>query len=126
MKQKREQPMPDTTIDVVAFYAALDAKRQAEGLSWRELARHLGISPSTLTRMAQGKRPDVDTFASLLRWLGMPADAFMRPVAKEKEEPNAVAMISSYLRADRNIAPKDAEALEDIVKAAYRRLTERR
>ncbi len=118
--------MPDTTIDVAAFYAALDAKRQAEGLSWRELARHLGISPSTLTRMAQGKRPDVDTFATLLRWLGMLADAFMRPVTKEKEEPNAVAMISSYLRADRNIAPKDAEALEDIVKAAYRRLTERR
>jgi hypothetical protein len=56
----------------------------------------------------------------------MPADAFMRPVTKEKEEPNAVAMISSYLRADRNIAPKDAEALEDIVKAAYRRLTDRR
>jgi transcriptional regulator with XRE-family HTH domain len=118
--------MPDTTIDVEAFYAALDAKRQEEGWSWRELARHLGISPSTLTRMAQGKRPDVDTFASLLRWLGMPADAFMRPVKKKKEEASAIAMISSYLRADRNIDPKDAEALEDIVKAAYRRLTEKR
>src|SRR5436190_24354884 len=118
--------MPDTTVDVEALYAALDGKRKTLETSWREVARGLEISPSTFSRMAQGKRPDVDTFATLLRWLGMPADAFMRPVTKEKEEPNAVAMISSYLRADRNIAPKDAEALEDIVKAVYRRLSERR
>ena len=118
--------MPETTIDIEAFYAALDAKRQKEEWSWRELARHLGISPSTTTRMAQGKRPDVDTFATLLRWLGMSADSFMRPTTKKKEEASTVAMISSYLRADRNIDPKDAEALEDIIKAAYRRLTEKR
>src|SRR5947208_2817870 len=80
---ERSNLMPDTTIDVEAFYAALDAQRQEEELSWREVARHLGISPSTLTRIAQGKRPDVDTFATLLRWLGMSADAFMRPVTKK-------------------------------------------
>jgi len=118
--------MPDTTIDVEAFYAALDAKRQQANLSWRELARSLKISPSTLTRMAQGRRPDVDTFATLLRWLGMSADAFMRPAMKKKEDVNTVAMISSYLRADRNIAPQDAEALEDIIQAAYRCLSDRR
>jgi transcriptional regulator with XRE-family HTH domain len=118
--------MPETTIDVDALYAALDAKRQKEGWSWRELARNLEISPSTLTRMAQGRRPDLDAFATLLRWLGMSADAFMRPTTKKKEEVNTVAMISSFLRADRNIEPKDAEALEDIIKAAYRHMTKKR
>ncbi|HXG08679.1 MAG TPA: helix-turn-helix transcriptional regulator [Gemmataceae bacterium] len=118
--------MPETTIDVEALYAALDAKRQQEDLSWRELAHKLKISPSTLTRMAQGRRPDVDAFATLLRWLGMSADAFMRPTPKKKEEANTVAMISSYLRADRNIEPQDAEALEDIIKAAYRHMTKKR
>jgi len=118
--------VPETTIDVEAFYAALDAKREGEELSWRELARNLEISPSTLTRMAQGRRPDVDTFATLLRWLGMTADAFMRPVPKGRKEVDTVAMISSYLRADKEIDPKDAEALEDIIKAAYRRLSDRR
>lgn len=117
--------MPETTVDVDALYAALDAKRQEENLSWRELAGRLEISPSTLTRMAQGKRPDVDAFATLLRWLGMSADAFMRST-KKKEDVNAVAMISSYLRADRNIDPKDAEALEDILKAAYRHMKKKR
>lgn len=118
--------MPETTIDVEALYAALDAKRQGEKVSWRELARNLKIGPSTLTRMSQGRRPDVDTFATLLRWLGMTADTFMRPVRKGKKEADTVAMISSYLRADREIDPKDAGALEDIIKAAYRRLTDRR
>jgi transcriptional regulator with XRE-family HTH domain len=117
--------MPETTVDVIALYAALDAKRQKEGLSWRELAGDLKISPSTLTRMAQGRRPDVDAFATLLRWLGMSADAFMRSTKKVNEEVNAIAMISSYLRADRNIDPKDAEALEDILKAAYRHMKKR-
>ena len=118
--------MPETTIDVAAFYAALDAKRKEEDLSWRELAQKLEISPSTMTRMAQGRRPDVDAFATLLRWLGMSADAFMRPARKKKEEANAVAMISSYLRADRNMEPEVAEALEDIIKAAYRHMTKKR
>jgi transcriptional regulator with XRE-family HTH domain len=118
--------MPETTIDVDGFYAALDAKRQKEGKSWRELARTLEISPSTLTRMAQGRRPDVDAFATLLRWLGMSADSFMRPTTTSKEKANTIAMISSYLRADRNIDPKDAEALEDIIKAAYRHMTKKR
>lgn len=117
--------MPETTIDVEAFYAALDAKRQKESRSWRDLATSLEISPSTLTRMAQGKRPDVDAFATLLRWLGMSADSFMRPVEKKKREADTVAMISAHLRADRNIDPKDAEALEDILKAAYRHLSQR-
>jgi transcriptional regulator with XRE-family HTH domain len=118
--------MPETTIDVEALYAALDAKREELNWSWRELARKLEISPSTLTRMAQGRRPDVDAFATLLRWLGMSADDFMRPTNKKKKgETNAVAMISSYLRADRNIGPEEAEALEDIIKAAYRHMTKK-
>ena len=103
--------MPETTVDVDALYAALDNKRKTHGTSWREIARQLDLSPSTFSRMAQGRRPDVDTFATLLR--GTPAGA-------ATEEP--VAMVSSYLRSARNVKPEDAEALEDIFRAAYNRL----
>ena len=113
--------MPETTVDVGALYAALDSKRKAHGTSWREIARELDVSPSTFSRMAQGRRPDVDTFATLLRWLGMPAESFMRgTTSTTTEEP--VAMVSSYLRSARNVKPEDAEALEDIFRAAYNRL----
>lgn len=112
--------MSETTINVEALYAALDQSRQAGGVSWRELANKLAVSPSTFTRMAQGRRPDVDTFATFLRWLAMPAESFMRPASDHQVEAEPLAMISSYLRADRNLEPEDAEALEDIIKAAYR------
>jgi transcriptional regulator with XRE-family HTH domain len=115
--------MPDTTVDVEALYAALDSKRKATDASWRDLARELDVSASTFSRMAQGRRPDVDTFATLLRWLGMPAEPFMRvtgATAAGEEEP--VAMVSSYLRSAKNVKPEDAEALEDIFRAAYNRL----
>ncbi len=117
--------MPETTVDTEALYAALHQKRQAAGLSWRELAHDLGISPSTFTRMAQGRRPDVDTFATILKWLGMTADMFMRSQTDRKEEAEPLAMISSYLRSAKNIRPEDAEALEEILRAAYKRLKSR-
>jgi transcriptional regulator with XRE-family HTH domain len=114
--------VPETTVDVEALYAALDNKRKARGTSWRELARELDVSPSTFSRMAQGRRPDVDTFATLLRWLGMPAEALMRGAADTVSAEEPVAMVSSYLRSARNVSPEDAEALEDIFRAAYNRL----
>jgi transcriptional regulator with XRE-family HTH domain len=114
--------MPETTVDVEALYAALDSKRKTHGVSWREIARELDVSPSTFSRMAQGRRPDVDTFATLLRWLGMPAESFMRGATSPAATEEPVAMVSSYLRSARNVSPEDAEALEDIFRAAYNRL----
>lgn len=114
--------MPLATVDPKALYAALEKKREQAQLSWRELAGALDLSPSTFTRMAQGRRPDVDTFATLLRWLNMPAERFTRPVAEQEEEQEPLAMISSYLRSAKNLRPEDADALDDIIGAAYRHL----
>lgn len=118
--------MAEATVDPGVLYAAVDSKRESEGLSRRELAQKLNLSPSTFTRMAQGKRPDVDTFATLLRWLHMPAEAFVRPHATSGGEPEPLAMISTYLRSSRDLHPDDAEALDDIIQAAYRHLVRSR
>jgi len=115
--------MPETTVDIAALYAALDRKRQTKELSWRGLATSLKISPSTFTRMAQGLKPDVDTFATLLRWLGMPQEEFLRPISAKTEDADPVAMVSSYLRASKNLTHEQATALEDIMNAAFRHLT---
>jgi transcriptional regulator with XRE-family HTH domain len=114
--------MPETTVDVQALYNAVDGKRQVRGVSWRELARELDISPSTFTRMAQGRRPDVDTFATLLRWLGMTSDLFAQSERKRIVQSEPMAMISSYLRSAKNVTPEEAAALEGIIKAAYKHL----
>jgi DNA-binding MurR/RpiR family transcriptional regulator len=115
--------MPETTVDITALYAAIDRKRQAKKLSWRNLAATLQITPSTFTRMAQGLKPDVDTFATLIRWLGIPQEEFLRPAPSRAEDADPVAMISSYLRGSKNVTHEQADALEDIMTAAFRHLT---
>jgi transcriptional regulator with XRE-family HTH domain len=115
--------MVGATIDVAAVYAALDRKRRQVGFNW--LARGTGVSPSTFTRMAQGHRPDVDTFVTLCSWLGVPAEVFTRGEPVEKGEGNTLAIISANLRASPHLSPESARAIEDIVSAAYERLKDR-
>jgi transcriptional regulator with XRE-family HTH domain len=118
--------MPEAHLDVEALYKALDARRKSRELSWRDVAREAGVSPSTLTRMAQGKRPDVDGFAALVTWLGVSADSYLRPSLrakdKSKKAPDTMAMISTFLRANKDLDKKSVDALEDILQAAWRRL----
>jgi transcriptional regulator with XRE-family HTH domain len=68
--------METTHFDVDAFFAALDAHRQAKKRTWKQVAAETGVSASTLTRMAQGRKPDVDGLAALLRWSGLKAEDF--------------------------------------------------
>ena len=115
--------MEQAHLDVASLYAALDEGRQAKELSWRQLAKEAKVSASTLTRMAQGKRPDVDSFAALVKWLGVPADSFLRDAgAAQKRKPEPLSVISTFLRADKQLSAESAAAIEDIVRAAYRRL----
>lgn len=58
-------------FDREAFVRDLNACRG--GASWRWLAREAGVSPSTLTRLRQGKNPDIDTFGRLVVWMGSSA-----------------------------------------------------
>ena len=108
-------------FDSSALYEALDATRQARGLNWKQVAAQSGVSASTLTRMAQGKRPDVDGLAALVSWSGLRTDDFVRSETHQSE-PEPLAMISTYLRSDKNLTPEAAAALDQVVKATYERL----
>jgi transcriptional regulator with XRE-family HTH domain len=114
--------MGEAKLDVRVLVGALDSKRRAKGLSWRQLANKAGVSQSTLTRMQQGKRPDVDTFASLVRWLGMPAEVFLKPEnpGDKRAAPHPLAVLSAQLRADREMSPRALEAVEELIQAAYK------
>lgn len=108
-------------FDNEGFYTALDRTRQARKLNWKLVAAQSGVSASTLTRMAQGKRPDVDGLAALASWSGLSTDDFVRSEA-QRAEPEPLAVISTYLRSDRNLTPEAAAALDEVVKATYERL----
>ena len=110
------------SFDGDAFFAALDAERQARRCSWKQVAEECGISASTLTRMSQGKRPDVDGLAALVAWSGLEVDRFVRN-ASLKEEPEPLAVISSCLHSDPRLNAEAAIALDQMVKAAYSNMT---
>ena len=106
-------------FDGDAFYAALDGERQARKCTWKRVAEESGVSASTLTRISQGKRPDVDSLASLSAWSGLDVDRFVRG-GFSKKEPEPLAVISTCLRTDPRLNKEAAAALDLMVKAAYR------
>lgn len=114
--------MAEAKLDMDALMAALDAQRQSLDISWRELARQASVSPSSLTRMHQGKNPDVNTFAALLQWLGLPAERFMFAEPrnhKQKAPAHPLAIASTLLRGKKHMTTKATKALDDLVRAAY-------
>lgn len=88
-------------------------------MTWKQIAKEAEVSASTLTRMAQGKRPDVDTLAALSAWSGLNVDDFVEKVHEtEDKSDETLTKISAYLRADRNLTQEGAAALEAIIKDA--------
>jgi len=65
-------------LDSRALYRALDERRQARGLSWRQFAAELGVSVSTLTRTRLGGRLEVDGALAMTAWLGRTIESFAR------------------------------------------------
>jgi transcriptional regulator with XRE-family HTH domain len=112
-------------VNVAALYGALDSRRQARGMSWRELAKELGLSPSVFTRMAQGRRPDLESYIQMAGWLGVSLESFVggEPPTETKPE-ETVAAIAGHLRADESLKPASARAIEKIVRAAYDEMAE--
>jgi transcriptional regulator with XRE-family HTH domain len=110
--------MDKVKFDNDSFYAALDAHRAAKKITWRQVAAETGVSASTLTRMAQGRLPDVAGLARLCAWSGLNANDFIRS-RKTAKEPETLAKISTYLRADPNLEPETAEMLDKLIRSTY-------
>jgi transcriptional regulator with XRE-family HTH domain len=111
-------------LDTTALLGALEAKKDEEGRSWRDIARELGIDHSTFTRLGRGQRPDVDTLVTLTDWLGVPLDTFVVGDAPHDERQETLAAIATYLRADKALKPRSAQAIESVLRAAYDQLAE--
>jgi len=111
----------DKGFDGDAFYRALESTVRSKSMTWKDVSAETGISASTLTRMAQGRRPDAASLAALSAWAGLnPSDFVRAPYKKASQEP--LAQISTLLRTDPNLDVEVAEAVEAIVRAAYDRL----
>ena len=60
-----------TGLDVEALYVALDKRRRASHLQWRDIATEAEISASTFSRMGlHGQAPSATNLVRMLLWLG--------------------------------------------------------
>lgn len=62
--------MPGLEFDATPILSELEEKRARAKLSYRQLARTVGVCPSTFTRLRQGHTPDAVTLGRILFWLG--------------------------------------------------------
>lgn len=107
-------------FDSEAFYGALNAVRLSRQKTWKEVASESGVAASTLTRMGQGAKPDVNGLAALLAWSNLKAEMFISGSRDEEAEP--IARITALLRADPKLSAQNAKLIEDIVVSTYSRL----
>ena len=114
--------MDEKGFDGDGFYRALEATVTARATTWKQVAAETGVSASTLTRMAQGRRPDAGSLAALSAWAGLNPSDFVRSTFNKAERPESLAQISTLLRGDPNLDAQGAEAVEAIFRAAYERL----
>lgn len=124
MSKAKGQGAERSNFDADSFYASLDGERQSRGLNWRDVASEAGVSPSTLTRLGQGRRPDVDSFARLVGWGGLDADRFVA-APRQGRAGAFLSQLPTYLRADPNLDDEGVRALEAIIKAAYEQFQRR-
>ncbi|QKS18895.1 transcriptional regulator [Curtobacterium sp. Csp1] len=119
--------MPDTSIDVSALKDAVGGRVEADGVSWRTAAAQIGVSPSLLTRLRNGQRPDLEAFARITRWLRIDAGRFLiDPDAAPREEPPLESEIAMLLRARRDLNDNDRDHLNSILQMGIRMVRDSR
>ena len=111
-------------LDTDSLFAALEAARKDRDLTWFKVAKQTGVSQSTLTRLSQGRRPDVDGTLALTRWLGLSLEHFERDSAGSPVRSEPITEVVALLRALKKLSPKSREMLARLVTSAYEELKE--
>jgi len=103
-------------INLQAIGRKLLERRGERGV--REVAREIGISPATLSRVERGFLPDVETFGKICRWLAVDPGEILGVTSTRRQGP----AIGVHFRKDEALAPQTAKALAKMILAAQRAL----
>ncbi|UJP41060.1 helix-turn-helix domain-containing protein [Cellulomonas palmilytica] len=120
--------MSKARIDAAALQNALEQARLTKGLSWRQVAAESGVTPSLLSRLRNGYKPDADGFMTLVTWLGLPAEDFLieEGEARAASEPELTVRLAPLLRASKDLEEEDVAMLQELIQATLRRAAVRR
>ena len=112
-------------LDIQKLASLVRNKRLTRGL--RETSTEIGnVSPSTLSRVENGKIPDIETFLALCDWLEIPAAELIKNTDCEETDREKIVSIPDriafLLQSDPELNPAIASALASLIKAAYQDL----
>ena len=133
MDREQDGAAGDPLINVTELGQYIKRKREGERLSLRAVAKQTQVSASTLSRIENGTGvPDTPTLARLAKWLNIPFERVMTG-ANSKEAPiiyypqeSIPDIVAAHLRADPNLTPELARALEDLFRVAYNQFSARK
>ena len=104
-------------LDTELLAAMVKNKRANKGL--RAVAEEIdGVSFATLSRIEQGKLPDVDTFIRICKWLDVSTDTFIIGGSKTKTISKKEQVVA-HLRAERMLDKGTVDMLIHVIDMAY-------
>lgn len=106
-----------STLNTELLAGMLKNKRADKGL--RAIAQEIGnVSAATLSRIEQGKIPDVDTFIRICKWLNVSTDTFIEG-DKKKKVVSTKEQVVAHLRAERELSKDTVNMLIKMIDMAY-------
>jgi transcriptional regulator with XRE-family HTH domain len=105
--------MPDPIHDLGPLLAG---RRRSLGMSLRAASESSGVPVATLSRIEQGRMPDLATFRRVVEWIGERPERFFS--ATERVE-NTAETIAEHLKADPALSTAAAEKIAGIVRDLY-------
>jgi len=105
--------MPKLTLEAIGL--KLIEKRGDKGV--REVAKEIGTSPATLSRVERGHLPDLETFGKICRWLGIDAGEVLGTKTETPGRP--IVSIQTHFRKDDAVNPRTAQALAELILKAH-------
>ncbi len=86
----------------------------------RATARAIGVSPATLSRVENGQLPDLGNFTKLCQWLEIDPSTVLGFNTEGQPPPTA----SVHFRSRQTMSVETAAALQDLILAAQRMLSQ--
>jgi len=111
-----------TRLDFQSLNDAIDLRRSELGLTWEQLGEVLAANVDELHALNESTHMGLVFRA--IDWTGLDIDDFLveaESAAQREQTTGRAERVAAFLRADRELKPESADAIEAVLKAAYDR-----
>lgn len=105
--------------DIEALAERIQQHRAGRGI--REAAKEVGVSPATLSRVENGKVPDLETFSKICTWLGDDPAVYL---GIQNSSTTTAARAQVHFKKGTAIKQDTAKALSEMILLAQRAMVE--